>query len=195
MFSGCTTTVNETLPSRTATEELLISTAVDHSVVDLNFNIPERAKIWLDTNALPIYKDSGKNQDILYAISAIKAQLLKQGGRLAKDEKEADLIMEARVGALSIDKIERLIGIPSFSVPVPLSGTFKTPEIAFFKKENMRGIAKLAFFIYDAKTGELRNFSVPIYGDSYYIHVHTPIHNWFKNDLIPTVHEMESSKN
>ncbi|CAH9017821.1 DUF6655 family protein [Candidatus Nitrosacidococcus sp. I8] len=182
-FNGCITTVQGSLPKRTATEELLISTAVDHSVVELNFDIPSGAKVWFDTSMLPGIRN--QDQDILYAISAIKAQLLKQGGQLITDQKEADLIMEARIGALSIDKIERLIGIPSFSVPVPLAGTFKTPEIAFYKKSDMRGIAKLAFFIYGAKNGKLQNFSVPVHGDSYYIHVHTPVSNWFRDDFVP----------
>jgi hypothetical protein len=179
LVTGCTTTIRETLPSRTATEQLLISVAVDQAVARLPFSIPTGTKIWLDSSNFTGY-------DTQYAISTIKEQLLKRGGWLVADKQAADLVIEVRAGALSIDRIERLLGIPSFSIPIPLAGSFKFPEIALFKKASMRGIAKFAFFSYDAKSGALYAFSGPIYGDSHYTQWRVLIDGWTSSDLMPT---------
>jgi hypothetical protein len=179
LITGCTTTIRETLPSRTATEQLLISGAVDQAVAHLPFKIPTGTRVWLDSSNFTGY-------DTQYAISTIKEQLLKRGGWLVADKQAADLVIEVRAGALSIDRIERLLGIPSFSIPIPLAGSFKFPEIALFKKASMRGIAKFAFFIYDAKSGALYAFSGPIYGDSHYTQWRVLIDGWTSSDLMPT---------
>jgi hypothetical protein len=178
LITGCTTTIRETLPSRTATEQLLISGAVDQAVARLPFSIPTGTKVWLDSINFTGF-------DAQYAISAIKEHLLKRGGWLVADKQAADLIIEVRAGALSIDRIERLLGVPSFSIPIPLTGSFKFPEIALFKKASMRGIAKFAFFVYDAKSGALYAFSGPIYGGSNYTQWRVLFLRWINSDLMP----------
>jgi hypothetical protein len=152
---------------------------VDQAVEHLPFKIPTGTRVWLDSSNFTGY-------DTQYAISTIKEQLLKRGGWLVADKQAADLVIEVRAGALSIDRIERLLGIPSFSIPIPLAGSFKFPEIALFKKASMRGIAKFAFFIYDAKSGALYAFSGPIYGDSHYTQWRVLIDGWTSSDLMPT---------
>jgi hypothetical protein len=179
LITGCTTTMRETQPPRTATEQLLISGAVDQAVARLPFNVPEGTKIWLDTSNFTGY-------DAQYAISAIKEHLLKQGGWLVTDEQAADLIIEIRAGALSIDKKERFLGIPSFAFPIPLAGDFKFPEIALFKQKSLQGIAKFALLGYDAKSGALYAFSGPVYGRSNHTRWRLLILGWTSSDLMPT---------
>jgi hypothetical protein len=177
LITGCTT-IRETQPPRTATEQLLISGAVDRAVARLPFRVPEGTKIWLDTRNFTGY-------DLQYAISAIKEHLLKQGGRLVADEQAADLIVEIRAGALSIDEKERFLGIPGFSFPIPLAGNFKFPEIALFRQESLQGIAKFALFGYDARNGALYTFSGPIYGSSNLTKWRVLLLGWTNSDLMP----------
>jgi hypothetical protein len=71
-----------------------------------------------------------------------------------------------RNGAQSIDHKSFLIGIPSIPVPIPLTGTVQTPELALFKRDNQQGISKVALTIYSAKSGALAHSTGPIFGDS-----------------------------
>ena len=48
-----------------------------------------------------------------------------------------------------------------------MSGTFTIPEIALFKRAQMKGVAKAAITGYDAKTGELKLSTGAAYGYSH----------------------------
>ncbi len=91
--------------------------------------------------------------DAKYAIGAIRDQLAKDGARLVAERGNADLVVEVRSGAQSIDQASTLFGIPSLDLPVPLAGAFKFPEIALFKKAQQIGTAKIAMTGYDQKDG------------------------------------------
>src|SRR5262249_39995690 len=67
--------------SQTATEELLISTAVDHAVAQLNPSIPAGTKVFVDAQ----YYDNAPGDAALYtkyAIGSIRDMLLRRGARL-----------------------------------------------------------------------------------------------------------------
>jgi hypothetical protein len=159
LIVGACSTVRDTLPARAATEQLLLSAAVDRAARQLTLNIPRDKKVYVDSQYVEGY-------DSKYAAGAIRDSLLRQGIRLINTRADADTIVEARVGALSIDERRRLVGIPDTELPIPLSGQLKTPEIAFFKKHQWKGIAKLAVTAYDAKSGVLVDSSAPQYGSS-----------------------------
>ncbi len=154
---GACSSTRDTLPPRAATEQLLLSAAVDRAVRQLRLDIPPERKVYVDSLYVEGY-------DSKYATGAIRDSLLKQGLRLINTRSDADVIVEARVGALSIDERRRLIGIPDTELPVPLAGQLQLPEIALFKKHQWKGIAKLAVTAYDAKTGILIDSSGPQYG-------------------------------
>jgi hypothetical protein len=156
---GCTTTTRRSEPPRTATEQLLLSRAVDHAVLELLFTVPQGTKVWVDASNFRGY-------DSEYAVSAIKEHLLRQGAFLVIDRAAADRIVEIRSGALSIDSRETFLGIPSFTIPIPLAGPFVTPELALYRQDRWQGIAKFAFVSYDAHNGDLKTFSGPVYGSS-----------------------------
>ncbi len=152
-------------PKHTGTEELLISTAIDHVVNQLKPTFPPGSKIFVD----PQYFDTTPADEILYAkyaIGAVRDQLLKQGVRLVEDRKSADVVVEPRSGAESIDHDMFLIGIPSFDVPIPLAEKLTFPEIALFKKDRQTGVSKLAITAYAAKDGSLIDSVGPVLGYS-----------------------------
>jgi hypothetical protein len=113
-LAGCTQAV-ESNPPRTATEQMLISTAADRAAEKLALALPKGTSVFVDASNFD-------GTDAKYAIGSIRAQLLKQGIRLVEDKKKAHTIVEVRSGALSTDKSQTLVGIPSFK-RVAVSGT------------------------------------------------------------------------
>lgn len=138
----------ETTPQRTATEQLLISAAADRAANQLQLDIPQNAKVFVDAVNF-------EGLDAKYAVGALRERVLKLGGKLVAERAEADTVVEIRSGALSIDEKRVLIGIPEFDIPIPLTAALTFPEIALFKKAERKGVAKFAGVGYDAKEGTL----------------------------------------
>lgn len=162
---GACVDLRQTSPARTATEQLLISKAGDRAAEAITLNIPAGAKVFVDPNSF-VGVDA-KDFDGKYLYSAIRERSLRNGAALMNDKDKADIIIEARAGALSIDEDKFLIGIPAFELPIPLVGAVKTPEVAFFKRAEQQGIAKVGVMAYDAKEGKLIDSVPPTYGYSY----------------------------
>ncbi|MGH6984657.1 MAG: DUF6655 family protein [Stellaceae bacterium] len=158
LLASCTT-MRQTEPQRTATEEMLISSAADRAVGELK----------LDVNGKAVFVDASnyKGLDAEYTIAAVHALILKDGARLTADRKVADLVVEMRNGAQSIDKREFLIGIPSFDVPIPLAGSLTFPEIALYSRKEDIGVSKLTVADYSNATGASIGASGPVYGFSH----------------------------
>jgi len=175
---ACSTT-RETLPARTATEQLLLSTAADRAAQQLRLNLPPGTKVFLDV-------DNFEGYDQKYALGAIKDHLLLQRLNVVPDKSAAEVILEVRSGALSIDENKKLwLGIPSFSVPLPLSNNSLTlPELAIFRRDIQQGIAKFAISGYD-QTGVFRASVGPVYGTSNRIHWVVFLVGWTTNDTLP----------
>jgi hypothetical protein len=175
---GCTIE-RQTSPPRSANEELLISTAADRAAQQVKLRIPKGAKLYVDESEF-------EGTDSKYAIGALREQLLREGGRLVTARTQADYVIEIRSGALSIDEEQILLGIPQTNVPIPLTGTFALPEIAFFKKEERKGVAKFAAVGYDAKDGSFADASTPRYGFSHEIQwVVFLFISWKTSDVLP----------
>jgi hypothetical protein len=156
-LSGCTS-VRTTSPARTATEELLISTAAERAAEKLAAQIPANLRIYLNTVAVTA-------PDVSYATLAIEDRLLRKGDTLVLDKTEADAVIEVRAGALSTDEHSMFIGIPSLVFPAtPGASTsgLPVPSIDFFKRSEAKAIAKFAATAFDPKTGRLV-FATPDY--------------------------------
>jgi len=163
-LAGCTT-VRLSEPKQTATEQLLISTAIDKVVTQLTPEIPPGSKVFVD----PQFVDMTPPDAALYpkyAIGSIRDHLLQQGVLLVDDRKAADVVVEPRSGAQSINHDTLLVGIPNFPIPIPLAGTVNFPEIALFKRDRQTGVAKLAITAYGQKTGKLTASTGPKVGAS-----------------------------
>jgi len=182
-LAGCTT-VRSTEPNQTATEQLLITTAIDHAAAELKPAIPTGSKVFVDPQYFDAVGDSAPYPK--YAMGAVRDELLQEGAHLVADRKSADIVVEPRSGAQSIDHDTFLIGIPKFSIPIPLSGGFDFPEIALFKRDRQTGVAKLAVTAYDAKDGALETSAGPDYGYSERTHrVILLLFSWTETDAPP----------
>ncbi|HWD20548.1 MAG TPA: DUF6655 family protein [Verrucomicrobiae bacterium] len=157
--TGCTTT-KQTEPARAASEQLLLSTAADRALAKADFSDFAGQKIFLDNSNYESY-------DSKYVIGAIRDSLSRAGGLLVKTAAEADLIVEARSGGLSIDSSDSLLGIPASGLPIPLAGAVQIPELALYKSEKEFSIAKLALLAYTNKTGAHFYSSGPLVGKAF----------------------------
>lgn len=149
LASGCgTTRVTDT--SRTATEQLLISSSIDNSVSRLDFSHLSGKRVYFDPQYLDGITDKG------YLISSLRQQLMGCGCLLQEDRKKATYVVEARAGSVGTDRSDMLIGIPQMSIPSVLPGIpgAMIPEVALAKKSNRRAVAKVAVFAYNRVSGD-----------------------------------------
>jgi hypothetical protein len=149
MLSGCGTTRSSDT-QRTATEQLLISDAIDRAVQTVTFNSLAGQSVYLDDSRL------GDVVDKDYLVSTLRQHLLASGCALRDDRDAADFIVEARVGSVGTDRNDLLFGVPSMNVPqiFPLQpAPAAIPEIPFAKRRDQRGIVKLAVFAYHRESG------------------------------------------
>jgi len=150
LAAGCgTTRTSNTV--RTATEQLLISDAIDRTVQQIDFKIFEGQPVYFDERHLLEVVDKA------YLISSFRQHLLASGCVLKEIREEATYVIEPRVGAVGTDNHDLLFGIPAIQVPqVAMAPTLPAaiPEIPFVKRRDQRGVAKVAVFAYRRETGE-----------------------------------------
>jgi hypothetical protein len=163
LFVGCGTT-----KSYTATEQLLMSDAVDSTISKIDFRPIAGKKVYLDTTYI---QGSGKVVPGVampvnlvtadYVISGIRQQMLAAGCNLVEKREDAELICEARCGALGTDGHSVIYGIPA-SNGLSGVGTIVTgapsipaiPEISLAKRELKSAAGKIACFAYTRETHE-----------------------------------------
>ena len=159
-FSGCGTT-----KSFTATEQLLVSDAVDSTVAQIDFRPLSGRRAFLDNTFLPTQKGvPNPNPSLVhseYVTSSLRQQMLAAGVMLCEKREEADVIVEARMGALGFDGHTVTYGVPASSSLSTAASTLSgspivplLPELSFAKKEAKSGAAKLALFAYERQTLE-----------------------------------------
>lgn len=150
LTTGCGTTRTSNT-ARTATEQLLVSDAIDRTVQQINFKVLEGQPVYFDERHLTEVVDKA------YLISSFRQHLLASGCILKDKREDATFVIEPRVGAVGTDNHDWMVGIPSISVPqVPLATALPAaiPEIPFAKRRDQRGVAKVAVFAYRRETGE-----------------------------------------
>ncbi|QDT31260.1 DUF6655 family protein [Thalassoglobus polymorphus] len=156
--AGCGTTKNTT-----ATDQLLMSDAVDGAIARIDFTPLENQKVYFDTKFIKDYKGVGfVNSD--YVISSTRQQMIAAGVLLQEKEDTADFIVEGRIGALGTDSNEVIYGIPSTSVLNEAADAVAAlsqapavpgiPELAVAKRSNQISAAKIAVFAYEKESRE-----------------------------------------
>jgi hypothetical protein len=149
LSAGCGTTKwSDT--SRTATEQLLISDAMDRAVAKLDFRAVAGKRVYLDSAPLSGVTDSA------YLVSLLRQHMLAQGCLVMADREQADYVVEVRAGAVGTDRREVLFGVPATNVTgvVPVQGVpASIPEMTLAKKTEQRAVTKIAVFAYNRRTG------------------------------------------
>jgi hypothetical protein len=148
---GCGTT-RWTDTQRTATEQLLISDAIDRAVQDIDVRVLAGKEVYIDSKYL------GNVVDKDYLVSSLRQHLLASGCKLKDKHEDAAYILEPRSGALGTDRNDLLYGVPALTRPTfgatPWSIPSSLPEIPLVKRTDQQGVAKIAVFAYHRETGK-----------------------------------------
>jgi hypothetical protein len=174
-LAGCTTT-KTTTTARTATEQLLLSTATDHALQKIGLDFLSGRKVFLDSSNYDSY-------DSKYVIGTLRDALSRCGAILADSATNCDVIVEVRSGALAVNESDTMFGIPSCGIPIPLAGTVQTPEIAFYKSTQQRSYAKFALLVLARDSHAHIYSSGPLDGKSYDKHFRVIFVSWFRTDV------------
>ena len=150
---------------RTGTEQMLLSTAIDRSIDEMDFSALEGKDVYFDPQYLRGVTDEG------YVVSSMRQKLLASGVYLKASRDEATYIVEARAGAVGTNRHDVLIGIPQVNIPSVAglgSSPSMIPEIPFAKSTQQKGVAKLAVFAYNQVTGQpiWQSGTMPIAADA-----------------------------
>jgi len=164
LLTGCTT-AKTTTTTRSATEQLLLSTATDHALQATSLDMFAGRKVFLDATYFESY-------DAKYAVGAMRDALSRAGALLTDTATNSDLIIEARSGALAVDQLDTFVGVPGVTLPIPLSGPVKTPDVPFYKSEKQLAFAKFALLVHGRQSTALIYSSGPVDGKAY--------DNWFQ---------------
>ncbi len=140
--------------SRTATEQLIASDAVDGAIAEVDFTPLAGEKVFFDREYIKNYPPSGfVNAD--YVVSAIRQQIVSSGCLLQDTREDADFIIEGRIGTLGTNSHDIIYGLPANNLlnaaanvvpgapPLP-----SIPEISLARKNDLLGAAKLGLFAY-----------------------------------------------
>lgn len=184
---GACASATETRPARTATEQLLMSHAAEDAARALDFGLPAGTRVHLETAGF-----RGEMGEV--AASAIREAMLRTGLRLA-DKADAEVVVEVRLGALSLDQMNRVLGIPRLTLPVsPTLTTVTVPELSVYSRRDRAGVAQYSLFAYDSRTGQAIAVATPVASGASRIRSHTALMvlSWGAQEMQPRGGGMES---
>ncbi|HUE74642.1 MAG TPA: DUF6655 family protein [Pirellulaceae bacterium] len=148
------------MKSRLATEQLVVSDAVDSAIAQVDFSPLSGQTVFFDTKYLNNARLPG-NSNVEYVVSSLRQQMLAYDLRLADKMEDASLIVEARIGTLGNDGNEVTYGIPGNAALSTASIFFASPvaaptmpELSLGRRNHQWGAAKLGVFAYDRATHE-----------------------------------------
>ncbi|MBB5745120.1 hypothetical protein GGR13_000692 [Brevundimonas variabilis] len=158
LLAACAST-SETNPSRTATEQLLIARAADKAVEGLRLPVPDGTRVFVDDAFF-------RAENASYAVSAIRNALSVAGYALANDRNSAEAVFELRAGALSLEQMRRVVGLPPLAVPINESfNVVSIPELSIYSRRDRVGVAEFSGFVYDGRTGTPLGAVAPMIGE------------------------------
>ncbi len=155
LLLGCGTT-----QQRIATEQLVVSDAVDKSIANIDFRTLSGKTVYLDNSFIRAVKNDGFiNPD--YVTSALRQHLVAAHCLLQDTREQAEVVVEARIGTMGTNRHEVIYGIPqnnglnaaaSVVTSQPLLPVI--PELSLARSDTTVGISKIAVFAYDRETKE-----------------------------------------
>ena len=166
--AGCVNKQRMTEPIRSVGEQLLLSNSIDRALSELDLEAIGRLKgfkVYLSTVYL-------QTLDQEYLIGSLRDLLLSSGVLVVDDIAQAEMIVEIRSGANSLDSAAVTAGIAEDqALPNPVTGApIALPELAFFKKQNVVSLTKVALVAYHADSREHVFSSGTLLGGAYERH-------------------------
>ena len=137
LVCGCTTTQTSNT-ARTATEQLLISNAVDQALDKVDFQPFRGRAVYLEEKYIDCVDKS-------YVIASMRHRLLGAGATLVPAADNAEVVVEARSGAVGTSSSESFVGTPEIALP----GMLTIPEIRLITRTRQEGAAKIGLVAYE----------------------------------------------
>lgn len=143
LLAGCATG-KTTNTVRTATEQLLISNAVDESLANIDFGNFAGHNVFVEEK----YMDS---VDKAYILGSVRHRLMMQGVRIVDKKEDSNVTIEMRSGAVGTDSSQMFVGVPEIVVP----GMVTIPELRLMNKDKQQGTAKIGMVAYHTDSGQV----------------------------------------
>ncbi len=147
---GCVSvTTKITGSTRAGAEQLLLTGTADRAIAAIDFQPLAGRKVFLVTEKVSA-------TDSEWLVFGLKRAMARQGLLLVDDKKEAEVVVEAAVGAYGTEDVDHRLSLPnSFStgiIPIPMASTGTS---ALIRRSKQDSVVKLALFGYDAATRQL----------------------------------------
>lgn len=139
-LAGCTS-ASTSNTARSATEQILISNAVDQSLDKMDFRPFSGRMVYLDEKYIECV-------DKQYVLSSIRHRLMKAGAQLVDKADNAEVVIEPRSGGVGTAHSDSFVGVPEIVLP----GMMTIPELRMATRTKQTGVAKIGILAYDAKT-------------------------------------------
>ena len=146
LAAGCADP-NITNTSRSAIEQMLISSVVERGIGGVNVEEFKGRKVCMD------YANLAPQVDKAYVQGFVELHFSQAGAIVLKDEKESDVIVQVISGALATDSNKFMIGTPQLPIPLPNTDlSFAIPEIPLFKRIVRSGYGKFSLVMLETKS-------------------------------------------
>jgi hypothetical protein len=142
LLGGCATH-RESHTARTGIEQLLVSSAVDQSLDQVDLRPLKDKHVFLQTKYLDCV-------DKNYVVVSLHHRLTHTGGILVDKPEEADVILEVASGGVGTDSQAIFVGLPE--IPLPTPSPTSIPRLSVLTRSRLNVTAKLLGVAYDAKT-------------------------------------------
>lgn len=144
---------------RTASEQLLVSAAVDRACTQLDFSYLAGRRIFID--ASPLLNRTDKE----FVIASVRFWAWQRGCVVVPTMGDCQYVVELNAGSVGLDRNDYLLGIPATQLPGTFGGA-TLPEAAIYKSVRQVGICRLGFTVYRRDNWEFVYSSGPVYGYS-----------------------------
>ncbi len=140
LASGCSAKRTLTQTPRSATEQLLLSTAAERSATQIQGP---------DFLGVPLYLEvAGLTNDAAFAKETVANELQARGAIVVTEVTKATRTVKILVQALGTDQTETFFGIPAMNSIIPI------PEITLFGRHRQIARSRLQFTMIDSRTGQ-----------------------------------------
>lgn len=140
--AGCAT-IKESDTARTGVEQMLISSAVDRALDQVDLSPLRGAKVFVDEKYLDCV-------DKNYVFIALNQRLINVGARIVDKAEDSNVVMQVGSGAVGTDRQDMFVGITE--IPLPPPSPIAIPRFSLFSRSRANGTAKLCIIAFDAKT-------------------------------------------
>ena len=183
LTGGCAS-IRVTDPPQTADQQFLMTEAASKAIAQLSLDALRGRRVWVVSEyafsttqpfdqAFLTNEVRSPHFESAFMVGELRARLLQAGARLSESRDQAEVVLEVRTRALSINRIDFLLGIPP-SVIVPTGsnnngslGAVVTPDLALFKSVKQTGFGSISYVAYWKNTGELLATSGPFVGRTF----------------------------